>query len=381
MNRAFDPSLQCPAHLLVRGVNWLGDAVMSAPALTRLREKFPALTITLATPAKLADLYALHPAVHHVIAIPPGQGLLATARRLRSAGADTALLFPNSPRAALESWLARVPQRLGASRPWRNAFLTHRIPPRPNELRMRKRSVSEIDALNRGARPAERPSAHAHHLLHYLHLASALGADSTPVAPRLEIPDSDRRELSERWRLNESSAPPSGWIGLNPGAEYGPAKRWPLERFIETAVELLKRRDAGLILFGGLSDQAAASVVEAEIRKTIPGGRPCRLLNAAGRTSLKELAVLLSLCRVVLTNDTGPMHLAAAVGARVVALFGSTSPEMTGPGLPGDLSHRLLKSQPPCSPCFLRECPIDFRCMRSLDVDTVVRAVEEAGDR
>jgi heptosyltransferase-2 len=129
-------------------------------------------------------------------------------------------------------------------------------------------------------------------------------------------------------------------------------------------------------LFGGKNDQLLTAQIESSIVN-----RQSSISSLAGKTSLRELMALLKLCRVLLTNDTGPMHVAAALGTPVVVPFGSTSPELTGPGLPGDARHRLLKSDAPCSPCFLRECPIDFRCMNGISVERVVEAVLETFNR
>ena len=159
-------------------------------------------------------------------------------------------------------------------------------------------------------------------------------------------------------------------FGLNPGAEYGPAKRWPVERFIAAAQEIQKQTNCVWLMSGGKGDIAIAS----QIASQLPSAN-FHLLNLAGKTSLRELMSLLKLCRVLLTNDSGPMHVAAALGTPVVVPFGSTSPELTGPGLPGDPRHRLLKSDAPCSPCFLRDCPIDFRCLKGIAVERVVEAV------
>ena len=162
-------------------------------------------------------------------------------------------------------------------------------------------------------------------------------------------------------------------FGLNPGAEYGPAKRWPVERFIAAAREIQKRTNCLWLIFGGKGDVAIANQIESETQNS-----KLQTQNLAGKTTLRELMALLKLCRVLLTNDSGPMHVAAALGTPVVVPFGSTSPELTGPGLPGDPRHRLLKSDAPCSPCFLRECPIDFRCMNGISVERVVEAVLSA---
>jgi heptosyltransferase-2 len=134
------------------------------------------------------------------------------------------------------------------------------------------------------------------------------------------------------------------------------------------------------LIFGGRSDIATANAIQAALHSTLRAPHTA-LLNLAGQTSLRELMGLLKLCRVILTNDTGPMHLAAALGTAVVAPFGSTSPELSGPGLPGDNSHCLLRSSAPCSPCFRRACPIDFRCMTDITVERVVEAVVSSATR
>ena len=157
---------------------------------------------------------------------------------------------------------------------------------------------------------------------------------------------------------------------MNPGAEYGPAKRWPVGKFIAAAHEIQNRTNCTWLTFGSKADAAIASRIESAIPSP-----PSAILNLAGKTSLRELMALLKLCRMLLTNDSGPMHVAAALGIPVVVPFGSTSPELTGPGLPGDAQHRLLKSDDSCSPCFLRECPIDFRCLNGISVERVVEAV------
>lgn len=160
------------------------------------------------------------------------------------------------------------------------------------------------------------------------------------------------------------------WLGLNAGAEYGPAKRWPKDRFIAAARAVEQRTGCGCLVFGGPGDGSIADHISTQLQSSASG-----LRNLSGRTSLRELMALMSHCRVVLTNDTGPMHMAAALGVPVVVPFGSTSAELTGPGLPGDTRHRLVRADAPCSPCFRRECPIDFRCMTGISVECVVDAV------
>lgn len=373
--------MPAPRRLLVRGVNWLGDAVMTTPALLRLRERFPEAHIALLTPEKLRDLWPGHPALDAVLTFAPGEGLFAVARRLRAGGFDTALVLPNSPRSALEVWLARIPQRVGYARSWRRRLLTHPLPARPGHKAMGKRSAREIQRLVAESRSVPPPvhsesgtstdalDASAHHIHEYLHLAAALGATPEPVAPRLRVGDEEVAAVKGRFGLEREQRP---LLVLNPGAEYGPAKRWPPDRFIAAARAIQRRTGCVWLVVGGAGETALARQIVSSLDRQESVAR-----NLAGRTTLRELMALLKAARLLLTNDTGPMHVAAALGTPVVALFGSTSPELTGPGLPGDVRHRVLRGNAPCAPCFRRVCPIDFRCMTGLGVESVVATVTE----
>lgn len=413
-----------PRRILVRGVNWLGDAVMTTPALLRLRERFPDAEIVILTPEKLANLWRDHPAVDEVIYFEPGEGVISVANHLRTgpfqqfvehrpkrreAGRaayqeaattggtlaqavgkvvirmsedtvkdikearnqafDLALVLPNSPRSALEVFLARIPQRIGYARPWRNIFLTHAIPPRAGAMKMHKRTPAEIKAAITSPGQASRVTHHAsaHQIHEYLHLVAALGANPEPLAPLLFVKHEEVDAARKKFGLETSSGL---FFGLNAGAEYGPAKRWPADRFIAVARQIQSKTNCIWLLFGGKGDVTTNGQIAALLHAAhVP------YHDLAGKTSLRELMALLTCCAVLLTNDTGPMHVAAALGRPVVVPFGSTSPELTGPGLPGDPRHQLLKSNAPCAPCFLRECPIDLRCMNGIGVERMVDAV------
>ncbi len=370
-----------PRRLLVRGVNWLGDAVMTTPALLRLREALPQTHLALLTHEKLAGLWHGHPAVDEVLTFGAKEGIFSVARRLRDQRFDAALVLPNSVRTGLEVRLAGIPRRTGYAASWRNWLLTEVVPWRADAVKMRKKSTEEVRRLvaesqgRAAVRPGELPSA-GHHIFHYLHLAAVLGAKPEPLAPHVAVSDAEVAAVKAKFDL-----PDGLLVGLNAGAEYGPAKRWPADRFIATARELRARLNCSFVIFGGAADGALATEIAAALASAPSDLQPpavSLVTNLAGRTSLRELCAALRACRVVLTNDTGPMHVAAAVGTRLVALFGSTSPELTGPGRPGGLRHQLLRGEAPCAPCFLRQCPVDFRCMNSLTVPMVVAAVERA---
>jgi len=376
-------NLPSAPRILVRGANWLGDAVMTTPALLRLREKFPGAHIVLLTPDKLCDLWLAapkqgegglhHPAVNETIPFASGESVFCVAKKLRCGKYDLALVLPNSPRSAIEAWLAGIPQRIGYARPWRNFFLTQTVAPRSDTMKMRKRSVAEIKNLISQLPTSNSQLPNSAHQIHeYLHIAAALGANPEPLAPQLAVTPEEIEAAKNKFGLLDITQP---IFGLNPGAEYGPAKRWPIERFIAAAQRVQQQKDCLWLMFGAKNDAPVAQRIEIGL-----GGMPT-VMNLAGQTSLRELMALLKLCRVLLTNDSGPMHVAAALGTPVVVPFGSTSPELTGPGLPGDPRHRLLKSDAPCSPCFLRECPIDFRCMNGIGVERVVEAVLSAQGR
>jgi heptosyltransferase II len=370
------------ARILVRGVNWLGDAIMTTPALLRLREARPKARIVLLTPQKLEDLWQHHPALDGILSVSPRETLWQVARRLRAEQFHTALILPNSVRSALEVWLAGIRQRIGYAGQWRQWLLTQAVAPADHTVSMRKRSLSEIRLAVRNNVPSTDFSTRSHQLFHYLHLARTLGAASTPLPPQIMVSPEEMLAVMARFSLSSSTANAPWLLGLNAGAEYGPAKRWPVERFIEAAIKIQRQTPCRWLVLGGLADRDLAARVVAEIRQagTYPtaagvASRDTGALNLAGQTTLRELCGVLKACRLLLTNDTGPMHVAAAVGTPVVVPFGSTSPALTGPGLPGDSRHCLLRSTAPCAPCFQRVCPIDFRCMLGLEVGQIVSAV------
>jgi heptosyltransferase II len=310
-------AIRCPpgSRILVRSVNWLGDAVMSTPALLRLREACPDAFIALLTPLKLADLWQNHPAADAVLTFAQEETAFAVARRLRSEGFQVALVLPNSFRSALEARLARVPNRIGYSGQWRDWLLTQPIAPPIGSVDMRKRSRREIERLTKpssaiGARSltpdrvlASRSAFHtpanlvtaaprvmgpgsAHHIHQYLNLVGQLGADPTPLAPQLFVKDSEMQLFLDRFQIDADPARPL--FGLNPGAEYGPAKRWPAERFIAVAIEVQRRTRCRWLILGGKGDVALAQRVAAGIDGASPqtdsaaSRQPCRRDFASG---------------------------------------------------------------------------------------------------
>jgi heptosyltransferase-2 len=354
---------------------------MTTPALQRLRERFPRAQIALLTHEKLAGLWMRHSDLNEVLTFTAQENPWSIARRLRAKNFDLALVLPNSPRSALEVWWARIPQRIGYARPWRSFFLSETVT--SEEGRMKKRTPGQIRRVVDSAAPEKsslvksqvtQPNGYlAHHVQVYLRLVRALGARSELLAPRLIVGDDELRKAQETLlaqttaRTGSEATSTPVWMGLNPSAAYGPAKRWPAENFATAVREIsLRVGECRWIAFGGPEDVLLCDEIATQAG--------VKLINLAGKTSLRELMGLLKLCRVLLTNDSGPMHVAAALGTTVVVPFGSTSPELTAPGLPGNNRHFLLKANAPCSPCFRRTCPIDLRCMTGISVEQVVES-------
>ncbi len=344
-------------NILIRGVNWLGDAIMALPAMDRLREAHPTARLTLLSHTKLTGLWEGTSHFDEVIPFEQGESPLSIGRRLRGGGFDVALILPNSPRSALECLHARIGRRVGFAGKWRRWLLTDVVAPPPGAVQMVKRPHPDIHRRIAAGEVSERFPANAHQVHLYLHLAKQLGASDELCKPKLQCVEPE---------YTGSEGPRVGFVC---GAEHGPAKRWQVANFIETGCQLIEQYQARIVLVGGRGDMAAT----AEIASGLP---PERTLDLAGKTSLAELATTLASCDVVLANDTGPMHVASAVGTPVVGIFGSTSPDLTAPGLPGEGTHQLLCTSAPCSPCYLKHCPVDLRCLNEI---TPAQAVEAVG--
>jgi heptosyltransferase II len=339
---AVSPKGLKPFRILVRSSNWLGDAVMSVPAVRAIKAARPDARVTIAAPEKIAPLWKLVPEVDAVIPLSTGR-LLSSVRLIRSAPPfDVAILFPSSLRAALESWLSAIPRRVGYRGHWRRWVLNQIVP------------------IPRKPGPPE------HHSLRFLRIARECGADTEE--PPTEKTFNVQRQTPDA-QLSDVYKPSTAHnhqlkIGLCAGAEYGPAKRWLPERFAEAAERISAQSSVQWMLFGTARDASAGAQIAAAL------GDHC--VNRIGQTTLEQLIHELHDCRLLLTNDTGTMHLAALLGIPVVAIFGSTEPRLTGPLGNG---HIILRHHVECSPCFLRDCPIDFRCMKAVSVEEVADAV------
>ena len=293
---------------------------MSSEAVRRIKYGRPDCVLTILTRSKIADFWRLLPEVDEVLTIGPRDSVFRIASRI-SIDFDVAILFPNSPRTGIEAWFAGIPRRVGYSRRWRDRLLNQLIPE------------------PKGPQPL------SHQKEHYLRIANRIGADLDAPLPE-----------AVRWK------PEAGLVGLCPGAEYGPAKRWP--DFGAAARDLSERLGLHWLIFG--------TVKERPISKKIAETLGTHATDLTGSTTLLELIAQLRRCELLLTNDTGTMHLAAFLGVPTVSIFGSTEPRLTGPIGEG---HTILRHHVECSPCFLRECPLDFRCMKAVTPEEVVRSV------
>jgi heptosyltransferase-2 len=329
---------------------------MAMPAVHRLRELEPESHIAILCPAKLRDLWQHNPHVNQVIPFDRP----ADVDRLRAGRYDVAVLFPNSFRAAWECWRAGIDQRVGFAGQWRRALLTDVVPEPAGEKPVTQALTVAGQTFKRKHYPVIR-----HLSQRYLDIVGHLGASREFIAPRLFLANEDLSPL--RKFFHDTGEP---FIGIHAGAEYGPAKRWPAERFAEVAQRVSQQIDCRFLVFGGPGEVDLANQIAAALRAADPD--PNFVINVAGKTSLLELCGLIKFCRLLISNDTGPMHLAVALGTPVVAIFGSTSAPATRPTGPRDI---VLHQPVECSPCFLRDCPIDFRCMNQITVESVTAAV------
>ena len=321
-----------PGRVVVRAPNWVGDVVLSLPALRDLRRNFPRARVTVLARAWVADLYR---AVAEVDEVWESQGARIDASRLRGTF-DWAVLLPNSFGAALPLWMAGVPERMGYATDGRSVLLTRAVP---------------VSADVRGRSQ----------VYDYRWMLAGLGwhVSGAPDAS-LACPEEWSRGGAEK--LGDDGP----WLGLNPGAFYGTAKRWLPERYAAAADAVASRTGAKVAIVGGPGERALGEAVAGMMRT------PARLLS--GETTLPELVGVLSRLRALVTNDSGPMHLAAALGVPVVAVFGSTDWTETAPA---QGRARIVREDVHCAPCRLRECPIDHRCMLRVGVDRVAEAALE----
>lgn len=329
--------------ILIRAANWLGDAVMSLPAIRAVRLAFPDAEIAVLARPCVAGLYAHESCVNRVIEYRARPGLRdlpakrRVARSLRAERFDCAILLPNAFEAAAVAWLARIPRRIGYRRDGRGWLLTDaiRVPVRADIPR--------------------------HERFYYLELLRRAGViRDLPLDGPIRLEGAAEAARNGARRFHDSGIP-LPVIGVSPGAAYGTAKRWIPRRFAEAAEALAARTGGSIVLFGAAGERPLCDSIAAAITSA-------RVSNVAGRTTLRAFIEMAAACGVFVTNDSGAMHVASALGVPTVAIFGATDDAATGPT--GDMA-RVVREPVECSPCLRRECPIDHRCMTAVSAERV----------
>ena len=334
-------------RLLVRATNWLGDAVMAVPALREIRRAHPDWQVTILALPGIADLYAREDFCDELVLYRRNaehRGLAGRerlARQLRRGRYARAILLQNAFDAAWLAWRARIPERIGYARDGRGLLLTDRAkPPRPGEIP-------------------------AHQRFYYLELLRRTGLiPQLPPCPDIRL--GGLREFQARGAAQgrRRGLPAGPWVGVSPGAAFGSAKRWPVDRFAAAARSLAAEECAHIAVFGSAAEAPLAAAAAA-----LAGPRAHSL---AGSTTLAEYLELAATCRLYLTNDSGSMHAAAALEVPTVAVFGATDPEATGPAAGW---ARIVREPVACAPCLLRACPLEGHpCMSGVSAARVVEA-------
>ncbi|HXN50848.1 MAG TPA: lipopolysaccharide heptosyltransferase II [Candidatus Acidoferrum sp.] len=333
--------------ILIRATNWVGDAIMALPALRAVRARFPEARIAIVARPYVADIYRGQKICDELISYDPkGAHTGVTGRErlvqeLRAQKFDVALLLQNAFDAAWLAWRAAIPERIGYARDGRSLLLTKRIA-----------------VPKRGELPA-------HEQFYYLELLRRAGwIDSLPGEHFVTLDVSEEHRRQAETTLSSAGARQDiARIAIGAGASYGSAKCWSPDCFADFVNRFRLHTDAEVILFGTTAEESVSEAIVAGIKGPS--------ISLVGKTAIADLPALLSRCQVFVGNDSGAMHVAAAVGLPVVAIFGPTDPHGTAPITP---RCTVVQEKPYCSPCFLRRCPIDHRCMTSVRPEAVEAA-------
>ncbi len=329
-------------RILVRGTNWIGDAVMTLPAVVSIRAAYPRAHLTILAKPPVTEIYRMFSAADEIISyksqFDTAAGVFRLARILRQKKFDAAILLQNAIEAAIIAFAAGIRVRAGYNSDGRGLLLTHSV--------RRSKAIFKVHQIN-----------------YYLEMVKALGCADVDRTMHLEtcISPAAARAVIQQY-LPDPKRP---IIGIAPGATYGPAKRWLTDRFAAAGDRLSAELNAQAILFGGEADRETAE----SVRMQAATG----MINLAGATSLAETIHLISQCRLFISNDSGLMHVAGALNIPTVAVFGSTNPLTTSPA--GEKTV-LVRKDVSCSPCLKKTCPTDFRCMTEVMVDDVVSAAK-----
>lgn len=336
--------LKTPKNIIVRMPNWLGDLVMATPVLKDLRHHYPHANITAMCQSNVASLLKHDPNVNEIYSYKRPSGWIHGSQHgeiiqaIRHGEFDLGVLLTNSFSSAWWFWRGRVKNRIGFATHCRSLLLNKAVPFPENKEKQ-------------------------HLVITYKDLLMPLGIPLSNSAPQLYISQEEKNTSQELLKNQGIKLGKDIIVGINPGAAFGSAKCWLPERFVEVSKKLLQNPDLYIIYFG---DPAGAPLVN-DICRQLPN----RVINLAGKTTIREVIALIENCNVFLTNDSGPMHICAALNVPLLALFGSTSDVKTGPYGSGKVIHKHVS----CSPCYKRVCPIDFRCMKEISVDEVYREI------
>ena len=329
--------------ILIRATNWIGDAILTIPAVYSIRATYPQAHIAVLAKPWVADIYKLFTSIDEVIIYENEYdnvlGVLHLAKLLKKKKFDLAVLLQNAIEAAIMSCAAGIPLRAGYNSDGRGILLTHRV--------QRNREIQKL-----------------HQIDYYLEMVKALGCVSVNKEMHLET----RINRHDAQRVLQEHIPDTKKeiIGIAPGATYGPAKRWFPERFAAVADKIASMFNCQIILLGGKSDWGTSEDVRRLAQTSV--------LNLAGITDLKEAVYLISQCRLFISNDSGLMHIAGALNIPTIAIFGSTNPQTTSPaGKQSIVVHQEVS----CSPCLKETCPSDFRCMELISVEAVWQVAQE----
>lgn len=317
--------------ILIRVPNWIGDAVVSTAFVAACAREHPGASITVLAHPRVAALFENDPDIQSIIKLSPERSLWQTARELKKEKYDIAYILPISFSSALMAFLAAIPKRIGYSAEARGFLLTQKL------------RYSQKDFRSR------------HIILDFMKL---LGREDVSAVPEIFLSPEEMKWSGEFLATNKLQT--GNITGFGPGATFGPAKRWPQENWVELGRELVNRGHQ-ILIFGSGEETELCGQIARDIGP--------KALSLAGTASLRQSAALLSLCSDFITNDTGVMHLAAAVGTRVMAIFGSTNPVWTKPW--GE-KHRVIYNGEPCSPCYKRECKYGhYDCLKKIKVSEV----------
>jgi heptosyltransferase-2 len=332
---------------MIRSTNWIGDAIMTTPAIRAIRKKFPHAQITLLAKPWVAPVFQYSPHIDNIMQYDSNgyhaglNGKIQLIKDIRNQNFDTAILLQNAIEAAILVFGAGIKRRVGFNTDARGVLLTHAVPI--------SKAIKSI-----------------HQTRYYVKMLESAGIPNAGLDLELFIGTSDSLS-AYRYLQKINASPDIRWIGMNPSATYGTAKQWFPKRFAQLADRIAKNYHASILIFGGPKDKQLGEQV-CEMMQT-------PAVNLAGQTTLGMAMALIQKCHAFVTNDSGLMHIACALQTPLIAIFGSTNPITTGPI--GNMSH-IIQVKAPCSPCLLTDCPKKHHiCMDAVSVDMVYQKLEE----